>query len=132
MSVSISLRTKYVLEHSPKAPFNFDATMHKPDHFPSRDNEWQPCIRWQTMLWKGEALGLKLENQGTIEQPRLTVSIWSEGELTQNFLDSLTAEINYRYNLQTDLSAFNQRFKYSPLLGPIIHKWNGIRPLNHS
>lgn len=132
MSEPLSLRKEYVLELSPKAPFNFDATMHKPDHFPSRDNEWQPGIRWQTILWKGEVLGLTLENQGTIEQPKLTVSIWSKGKLAQNFLDSLTAEINYRYNLQTDLTAFNQRFKYSPLLGPNIRKWNGMRPLNYS
>jgi 3-methyladenine DNA glycosylase/8-oxoguanine DNA glycosylase len=132
MSERLSLRTKNVLELSPKAPFNFDATMHKPDHFPSRDNEWQPGIRWQTMLWQGETLGLKLENQGTIEQPGLIVSIWSKGELTRNFLDSLIAEINHRYNLQTDLSAFNRRFKRSPLLGPIILKWNGMRPLNYS
>lgn len=73
-----------------------------------------------------------MENQGTIEQPRLTVSIWSKEELTQNFLNSLTTEINYRYDLQADLTAFNQRFKDSPLLGPIISKWRGMRPLNYS
>ncbi|OGD90941.1 hypothetical protein A3D81_00410 [Candidatus Curtissbacteria bacterium RIFCSPHIGHO2_02_FULL_40_17] len=27
---------------SPVAPFNFDATFHKPDHFTSVDNKWQP------------------------------------------------------------------------------------------
>ena len=132
MSKPLSLRKKYVLEFSPKTPFNFDATMHKPDHFPSRDNEWQPGIRWQAMLWKGEVLGLKFENQGTIERPRFTVSIWSKGKLAQSFLDSLTAEINYRYNLQIDLTAFNRRFKCGPLLGSIIRRWNGMRPLNYS
>ena len=130
MNELLSLKKKYVLKISPKAPFNFDATMHKPDHFPSRDNEWQPGIRWQTMRWEGEALGLKLENQGTIEQPRIIVSVWSQGKLTRNFLDSLTVEINYRYNLQTDLSAFNRRFRGNPMLGPIILKWNGMRPVN--
>lgn len=130
MSEILFLRTKYILKLSPKAPFNFDATMHKPDHFPSRDNEWQPGIRWQTMLWQGETLGLKLENEGTIAQPGLIVSVWSRGELTRNFLDSLTAEINYRYNLQTDLSVFNRKFKRNPQLGPIIRKWNGMRPVN--
>src|SRR5271157_1401373 len=130
MNELLSLKKKYVLKLSPKAPFSFDATMHKPDHFPSRDNEWQPGIRWQTMRWEGEALGLKLENQGTIEQPRLIVSVWSQGKLTRNFLDSLTVEINYRYNLQTDLSAFNRRFRRNPMLGPVILKWNGMRPVN--
>ena len=96
MSKRVSLRIKYVLELLPKAPFSFDATMHKPDHFPSKDNEWQPGIRWQTMLWRGEPLGLKLENQGTVDLPSVTLSIWSEEDLPQPFIKELVEEINNR------------------------------------
>jgi len=128
----ITLKKKQLLELYPRAPFNFDATMHKPDHFLLRDNEWQPGTRWQTMLWNDIRLGLKLENQGTIEQPRLNISIWSNGELTQDLLENPTTEINYRYNLQADLTEFNRIFKDSSLLKPIIHKWRGMGPLNCS
>jgi len=130
MTKLLSLGKKNTLELTPKAPFNFDATMHKPDHFPSKDNEWQPGIRWQTMLWQGENLGLKIENKGMIDQPKLVIYIWSRAKLTQNYLDSLTAEINYRYNLQTDLSTFNETLKRDSQLKPIIHKWKGMRPVN--
>ncbi len=38
MDKPLALRSKHVVELLPKGPFNFEATMHKPDHFPSADN----------------------------------------------------------------------------------------------
>ncbi len=132
MTRTLKLAHKVVIEPCPSAPFNFDATMHKPDHFPSRDNEWQPGIRWQTMLWQCERLGLKFENRGTVAKPRVQLSVWSKEKLAPAFLDCLAAEIVYRYNLQLDLHDFNRRFHEDPQLGPIIRKWRGMRPLSYS
>ncbi len=123
---------KYSVELVPTAPFHFDATMHKPDHFPAADNAWSPGIRWQTMLWQGQRLGLKFENQGTIGRPRVLLSIWSDEKLSPLFRDSLCAEINYRYNLQLDLRDFNRRFRDDPQLGPILRRWRGMRPACYS
>jgi len=121
-----------VVELVPKAPFNFDATMHKPDHFPSADNEWGPGIRWQTMFWQNVPLGLKFENQGTVDRPGIALTIWSRDELDQDFLDGLTDEINYRCHLQLDLTEFNRRFGDDPQLGPVIDKWRGMRPASYN
>ena len=110
MKKPIILELRKVIEFFPKAPFHFDATMHKPDHFPSADNTWEPGIRWQTMLWQGKPLGLKFANEGTIEQPKLSVLIWSKNTLESSFYKSLSDEITYRYNLQLDLSVFNREF----------------------
>jgi 3-methyladenine DNA glycosylase/8-oxoguanine DNA glycosylase len=123
---------KQVIALFPKAPFNFDASMHKPDHFPSADNEWEPGIRWQTMLWEKVPLGLRFENRGTIDRPRISLSIWSQEELGRDFLNGLTDEINYRLNLQLDLTEFNRRFRSDSQLGPVINRWRGMRPLNCS
>ena len=132
MSKPLVLEAKHVIELFPAAPFNFDATMHKPDHFPSADNEWEPGIRWQTMLWQNMPLGLKFENQGTVDQPGISLSIWSRDELGGDFLDGLTDEINYRCNLQLDLTDFNRRFGDDPQLGSVIDKWHGMRPASYS
>jgi len=132
MSKPLVLEAKHVIELFPAVPFNFDATMHKPDHFPSADNEWEPGIRWQTMLWQNRPLGLKFEGQGAVDQPGITLSIWSKDELGQDLLDSLTDEINYRCNLQLDLTDFNRRFRDDPQLGPVIDKWRGMRPASYS
>ncbi|HET7087451.1 MAG TPA: hypothetical protein VFL17_02260, partial [Anaerolineae bacterium] len=132
MSRPLALKVKHVTEIAPSTPFNFDATLHKPDHFPSADNAWQPGVRWQTMRWQGKPMGLKFENRGTTDQPRITLSIWSKAKLDPSFLRSLIHEIDYRYSLHLDLSEFNHRFRGDPQLGPLIHKWRGMRPLNYS
>jgi len=130
MSQKTILKARREVGLFPTAPYHFDATLHKPDHFPSADNQWQPGIRWQTMRWQGKPLGLKFENCGTVERPHISLDIWSEDELSQHFIDGLLAEICYRYNLQLDLSPFNERFKDDPYLGSLIQKWQGMRPLN--
>ncbi len=87
------LNARRTVEIVPAAPFNFDATLHKPDHFPAADTHWEPGVRWQTMLWQGKPLGLRFENRGTVARPRLSLSIWSPRELEPGFLDSLVGEI---------------------------------------
>ena len=130
MSPATVLGVKSVVNLVPAAPFGFDATMHKPDHFPSADNEWQPGIRWQTMRWQGMPLGLRFENRGTFDQPRISLSIWSEEPLDQAYRDGLIAEVRYRYDLDLNLDVFNGRFHDDPHLGPLIQRWYGMRPLN--
>jgi 3-methyladenine DNA glycosylase/8-oxoguanine DNA glycosylase len=126
-----TLGIKHVITLTPTAPFNFDASLHKPDHFPSADNAWEPDVRWQTMLWQGKRLGLKFENWGDIEYPEVRLSIWSKENLSQDFIAQLTAEINYRYNFRLDLADFYRRYGTDSQLGPVIEKWRGMRPLNY-
>jgi 3-methyladenine DNA glycosylase/8-oxoguanine DNA glycosylase len=132
MSQPVALENRHAVDLFPKAPFNLDATLHKPDHFPAADNVWEPGVRWQTMLWQGEPLGLKFEDCGTIDQPRVSLTVWSRRKLDQPFLGSLLAEIDYRYNFQLDLSEFYRLFKDDQQLGPVIAKWRGMKPLNHN
>ncbi|MBU2592640.1 hypothetical protein KKD61_04235 [Patescibacteria group bacterium] len=111
----------------PIAPFSFDPSMHKPDHFPSQDTKWEQGIRWQTMLWQGKPLGLKFENIGTIGKPKIKLNVFSEDKLEKKYLEGLKEEINYRYDFNTDLTEFNQKFRDDKQLGPIIKKWPGMR-----
>jgi 3-methyladenine DNA glycosylase/8-oxoguanine DNA glycosylase len=128
----VLLQHRQTLELVPRPPFSFDATLHKPDHFPAADNLWEPGVRWQTMLWQGEPLGLKFEDRGTIERPCILLTVWSREELSQPFLDGLLDEIGYRYSFQLDLTEFNHRFKDDLQLGPVIARWRGMKPLNHN
>ncbi len=119
-----------IVELIPSAPFNFDATVFKPDHFPSSDNAWEPGARWQTMRWEGRYLGLKLESTGTRDQPRLLLGVFSEEKLASDDLDRLAAEIRFRYNLDLDLEEFYRQLRKDPDLGPVIERWRGARPMN--
>lgn len=82
------------------------------------------------MLWQGSALGLKIENRGDLENPRISLSVYAEKPLDDVYLESLTQEIRYRYNLDFDLGEFYLRFQDDPCLGAVIQRWRGLRPAN--
>ena len=124
------LSAKHTVELTLAAPFNFDASLHKPDHFPSPDNAWEPGSRWQTMLWEGRRLGLKFENAGTVDRPKVALTAWSDEPLAPAFFDRLAAEIGHRCCFQLDLSDFYRRFEGEARLEPILARWRGMRPLN--
>jgi 3-methyladenine DNA glycosylase/8-oxoguanine DNA glycosylase len=116
------------VELIPTLPFDFDSTFHKPDHFTSGDNFWQPGIRWQTCPWEGTPYGLKFQNLGQTESPRLRIDIYSGREIQSESLERLIAEIRYRYNLDLDLHGFYTALGQDEILGPIIQRWRGMRP----
>jgi len=129
---------------TPTVPFAFDSTFHKPDHFTSGDNQWQPGIRWQTWFWQGKQLGLKFistaarrkppvsvladESPSLTKKPQLLVEIYYSTGLSVPFVKSLAEEIEYRFNLRLDLSDFYQSFKDDKVLGPVVRRWRGMRP----
>lgn len=116
------------IELEPSAPFHFDPTFHKPDHFTSGDNYWEPGIRWQTWTWSGECLGLKFQDQGTIDAPRLQVDVYAGRKIPEPEIAALIDEIKYRYNLELDLTGFYKAFRKDEVLGPILKRWRGMRP----
>jgi len=124
----MELTNKQIIEITPLAPFNFDATFHKPAHFESGDNRWQPGIRWQTFLFLNISLGVKFINQGDVENPKIDIEIYSQEKLSEKYVKSFINEITFRYNLDLDLSDFYQRFVNNPLLGQVIMKWRGLKP----
>lgn len=124
----VKLKLKKSIKIKPTAPFAFDPTFHKPDHFTSGDNFWKPGIRWQTWDWKEKPLGLKFINRGTVSNPLIELKIYSKDNLSGDFIQSLIEEIKYRYNLEPDLKDFYKTFKNDKILSPIIKKWKGMRP----
>jgi len=116
------------VEITPSTPFAFDPTFHKPDHFTTGDNLWEPGTRWQTLNWQGIPLGLKFANNGTVDNPRILLEIYSETRLPGHVIDSLVNEIRYRYNLDLDLAGFYKGLQKDALLVPIIERLRGMRP----
>lgn len=114
----------------PTKPFHFDSTFYKPAHFPTSDTKWVSGKRWQTMLWRGEKLGLIFEDKSSQSQPKIKVSVFSDKKLSSEFIDSLKLEIVWRFNLDLDLSGFYRDVGEDPLLKPIIKKFRGLRPMH--
>ena len=124
----MKLKRQIIGAIEPTAPFNFDATFHKPAHFPSGDNFWEPGVRWQTWRWKGVPLGLKFEDVGNKTKPGVRINIYSNKKLSGEFINTLIDEIRYKFNLDADLTQFYKEFGGDKVLGPVIRRWKGMRP----
>jgi 3-methyladenine DNA glycosylase/8-oxoguanine DNA glycosylase len=124
----MKLKKCHEIEIQPNAPFDFDSTFHKPDHFTTGDNFWEPGSRWQTWWWQGKQLGLRFQNKGKVDAPQLNITVYSTGEVENYWINSLIEEAKYRYNLGLDLSGFYQALGDDAVLGPIINRWRGMRP----
>ncbi|MCL5010697.1 MAG: hypothetical protein M1127_00585 [Patescibacteria group bacterium] len=71
VALPIKLKLQKTTRVKPAKPFAFDPTFHKPDHFTSGDNYWEPGVRWQAWNWQGKCLGIKFSNKGTALPVRL-------------------------------------------------------------
>src|SRR5207253_722428 len=109
-----ALRPRAAITLEPTHPFAFDATFHKPDHFPSQDTAWEPGVRWQTMRFRGRVLGLRIE-----EAPaEVRVGVWAERPVPRTLLAPLSGEVAWRANLRLDLGDFERRARRDGQLAP--------------
>lgn len=121
------LNYQYKTILTPKAPFNFDGSVFNPSHFPAPTEIFENGKFWQTTRFDSNILGFKMENKGAIEKPKVRLTIYSKKPLTKNFAERFIKEIKYRFELDLNLSEFNQRFKVDLVLGPVIKRWRGMR-----
>jgi len=128
MKKPVLINLQKVAKIKPTKPFAFDPTFHKPDHFTSGDNYWEPGVRWQTWNWRGKCLGIKFSNNGTLSNPLVEIKIYAKDKLSPDFVGSLIEEIKYLFNLNLDLSDFYKIFSKDKALAPILKKWRGMRP----
>jgi 3-methyladenine DNA glycosylase/8-oxoguanine DNA glycosylase len=70
----------------------------------------------------------KFQNRGSRDNPKIGVELYFDRDLSDEFIDSLALEIRYRYNLDLELTSFYDRFAQDQVLGPIIDRWQGMRP----
>ena len=124
----MKLKHKITRHIQPTAPFHFDSTFHKPAHFASGDNAWEPGVRWQTFRFLGRDLGVIFRNAGSVDTPTIAVEIYSARELPEELVDDFVREVRYRYNLDFDLSDFYKRFAKDGFVGPVIKRIRGMRP----
>lgn len=125
---TLKLDKRVSIEIKPKAPFNFDATLHKPSYFPTADDSYEKGIYWITMVWQGKYLGLKFENKGTVDKPKIKLIVYSKTALSKKYKKELIQEIEWRSNLKSDISKFCKEFKKDKMLSPLLKKWRGMRP----
>lgn len=111
----------------PIPPFNFDGTVYVPHYFPTPDFEWRPNVMWQTLNLDRRPFGLKMENRGSINEPKVRLSIYSKKKPTSKMMERVVRELNWRYGFTEDITAFFEEFKDDKFLKAIFKRWIGMR-----
>jgi N-glycosylase/DNA lyase len=68
-----------------------------------------------------------MENEGTVNKPKIKLSIYSERKLKKEEIESIVNEINFRYGLNEDISEFCNKFKSDKFLKLPIKRLKGMR-----
>jgi 3-methyladenine DNA glycosylase/8-oxoguanine DNA glycosylase len=128
MMQPIILEHTFEMQLSPCPPFHFEGTFCKPSYFPTHDILNEPGRYWQSMRFQGQVFGISMEDQGTYEEPCITLTIYSIKALTQGEINAISSELTFRFNLAADISDFARQFEQDDILGPALTRWRGMRP----
>ena len=122
--------TKLKLIHTtlihPKAPYNFDYSVHNPSHYPTPLSKWEPGKLWFSFRFKDKLIGIKLENQGTISKPKIKAGFYHESKLDDEYVVFLLKEMDYRFEFKQDYSEFYKKFEKDKLIGKVLKKFKGM------
>jgi 3-methyladenine DNA glycosylase/8-oxoguanine DNA glycosylase len=121
------LGTKKIFSVSPTSPFHFDGTFHKPSHYPDKLDDWEPGKYWQAIRIGKRLLGLKIEDAGKSQEPKIKVSVFYDGAISPAELEKIKQEIIWRFDLKADLAKFNLLAKSDTRFYPVFKKWLGVR-----
>ena len=124
------LKIRYDITVLPTAPLHFEGTFHKPSHFPSSDRIFENGIYWQSLSFEGSIFGIKLKNIGSIDNPQLKLNIFSSKKISESQLSHIKYEIEYRFDLNTDLKEFSNDCKRDKVLKSVLRRWKGMRVSN--
>ncbi len=114
-------------EIRPSRPFNFEGTFNKPSHFPSALDLWEEGRYWQPMRVNKRLFGLRIENKGTTDRPRLSVTVFYGKRISFAELESIRREIAWRFDLNADLDEFGKLVRDDKRFAPVFRKWLGMR-----
>lgn len=112
---------------TPKHPFNFLGTFHKPSHFPAPVDCFNNDSFWVTMRYGNYIYGINLRPVGR-KKLYISMRVFAGHPINQKELDAITAEVRFRFGMDLDLSKFMEIAESDPVLGPIEKRWRGMRP----
>ena len=122
----MKLKLVYKGAITPKAPYNFDYSVHNPTHYPDSLNQWERGKLWFSFRFKDKLVGIKFINKGTILKPKVKIEIYYNFKLDDGYISSLLEELDYRFEFKGDYSGFYKKFEKDKLIGKILKKFKGI------
>ena len=123
---AIELKHKNVIELEPKAPYNFNATVFKPAHYPGPLNIYETNKYWFAIRFEKKIYGIKMQSLGTIKIPKIKITIFSKSKIAKEEFNKIIDELDFRFEFNRDISEFLEKFKNDKVLSPFVKKWYGM------
>ena len=123
---AVELKHKTNIELKPKAPYNFDATVFKPAHYPDPLKIYETSRYWFAMRFENKIYGIKMESLGTTNKPKIKITIFSESKITKEESKKAIDELDFRFEFSRDISEFFKKFKNDRVLSPFLKRWYGM------
>ena len=111
----------------PKAPYNFDYSVHNPSHFPASIVCWESGKLWFSFRFEKKLLGIKFINQGKVLEPKILVGFYSKDKLDLRYVEKILNELDYKFEFSKDYSEFYNKFKKDKLIGKTLGDFRGMR-----
>lgn len=123
---AVELKHKTNIELKPKAPYNFDATVFKPAHYPDPLKIYETGRYWFAMRFENKIYGIKMESLGTTNKPKIKITIFSKFKITKEESKKVIDELDFRFEFSRDISEFFEKFKNDSVLSPFLKRWYGM------
>ena len=68
---------------TPKSPYNFDATVFKPAHYPDPLKVYETGKYWFALILNKKTYGVKMENLGKTDKPKVKITIFYKNRLPE-------------------------------------------------
>jgi 3-methyladenine DNA glycosylase/8-oxoguanine DNA glycosylase len=122
----LELRASFEIAVPP--PFNFAGTVFKPSHFPCADMVFDGTRYWRTLRLGDRVLAYRLTASGSARRPTVKVDLYAARAVPVDLRAAVERELNFRFDLATDLEAFEGVCGKDRLLAPALERWRGMRP----
>lgn len=110
----------------PRPPYNFNATVFKPAHYPDPLKFYETGKYWFGIELNRQVYGMKMIDKGSIGNPKIEITIFSNHILNNQERKEIIDELNYRFEFSKDLSEFYKKCIKDKILAPYLRKWQGM------
>src|SRR3972149_4461382 len=110
----------------PKAPYNFDYSVHNPSHYPAPIVKYEKGKLWFSFRFKDKLIGIKFTNMGTVLKPKIKMYFYYKSKLSEEYINFLLQELDYRFEFNKDYSDFYKKFEKDKLVRRVLKKFRGI------
>ena len=126
MKKTLVLENKEVSILEPVPPYNLDATVFKPSHYTDTLKIYEKGKYWFSMRLNNKIYGIKMEDLGTIDKPKVRITIFSKSKPPKNEMAGIINELKFRFEFNRNISAFYKKFKNDRVLSPFLKRWYGM------